>query len=135
MAIPIRPHHGMCFQFFEGKGYNADFTKHLGRLLESLAEAPAQLVLLQLSADAACERCPRSTPEGCADNEKVLRYDEAVLRRCALRAGQTLPYNEFLAAVRREILAPGARAEICGDCAWNTICARKEKEQAPVKIL
>ena len=25
----IRPHHGMCLYFFEGKGYSEGFTKHM----------------------------------------------------------------------------------------------------------
>ena len=32
MCMVLRPHHGMCFQFYEGKGYSAEFTDHMGRV-------------------------------------------------------------------------------------------------------
>ena len=28
----IRPHHGMCLYFFEGKGYSEGFTKHMAEV-------------------------------------------------------------------------------------------------------
>ena len=30
----IRPHHGMCLYFFEGKGYSEGFTKHMAEVKE-----------------------------------------------------------------------------------------------------
>lgn len=32
----IRPHHGMCLYFFEGKGYSEGFTKHMAEVKEWL---------------------------------------------------------------------------------------------------
>ena len=32
----IRAHHGMCLAFFEGKGYNSEFTAHMGEMKKLL---------------------------------------------------------------------------------------------------
>ena len=37
MCVFLRPHHGMCFPFYEGKGYDADFTDHMGRVIRALS--------------------------------------------------------------------------------------------------
>ena len=44
----IRPHHGMCLYFFEGKGYSEGFTKHMAEVKEWLLgkNGPASLQLV-----------------------------------------------------------------------------------------
>jgi hypothetical protein len=32
----------MCFQFYEGKGYSADFTDHMGRVIKEFEVEPEQ---------------------------------------------------------------------------------------------
>ena len=44
----LRPYHGMCFQFYEGKGYSADFTDHMGRVIKELEADPEQKVVYAL---------------------------------------------------------------------------------------
>ena len=36
MDIRLRPHHGMCFQFYNGKGYSEEFTENMDDLLGRL---------------------------------------------------------------------------------------------------
>jgi hypothetical protein len=123
----LRPHHGMCFQYYEGKGYSEDFTDHMGRVIRSLKADPMQTIRLTAGADAVCEKCPNDQNGVCADRIKVDRYDAAVLRICGLRSGDTLSYGAFLSAVREKILNAGLRGGICGDCVWDGICRRKEQ--------
>jgi hypothetical protein len=34
MSYPVlRPHHGLCFQFYEGKGYSPDFIDHMEKVV------------------------------------------------------------------------------------------------------
>ena len=35
----IRPHHGMCLYFFEGKGYSEGFIKHMVESLRMKMES------------------------------------------------------------------------------------------------
>ncbi len=122
MNCLLRPHHGMCFQFYEGKGYSAEFTDHMGRVIRALSEAPEATVSLTVSSDAVCAHCPNRTGGTCQSADKVRRYDEAVLRACGLADGDELAYIDFIASVRTKILKKGLRQSICGDCEWNEIC-------------
>ena len=87
----LRPHHGMCFQFYEGKGYSADFTDHMGRVIKELEADPEQKVVLKAETDIVCENCPNNeggvcTTRGdiCGDcswdyicREKKSRYEDS----------------------------------------------------------
>ena len=128
MCIFLRPHHGMCFPFYEGKGYGADFTDHMGRVIRALSARPETPVRLTLSADAVCEHCPNNAGGICQSIEKVMRYDAAVLEACRLCEGDELPYADFAARVKERILDAGLRRGICGDCEWDAICAKHRRE-------
>ena len=32
-SICLRPHHGMCLAYFEGRGYSREFAEHMGKIL------------------------------------------------------------------------------------------------------
>ena len=127
-GMPLRPHHGMCFPFYEGKGYSADFTDHMGRVIRALSERPETSVRLTRSADAVCAHCPNNLGGICKSTEKVARYDAAVLDACGLKDGDALPYADFAAKVKERILDAGLRQSICGDCEWDAICSKHRRE-------
>lgn len=120
-AVRLRPHHGMCLAYFVGEGYSGGFSAHMGRVLSSLS--PETAAELTAGADAICAQCPNSHGGLCETEEKVRRYDRAVLERCGLEEGETLPFGAFTSLVQRRILAPGLRRDICGDCQWDALCA------------
>ena len=115
----------MCFQFYEGKGYNAEFTDHMGKIVRRLTDDPSQPITLTVGADAVCANCPNLRSGTCTDREKVDKYDQAVLRLCGLSDGETIAYGDLIARVKETILDAGQRKNICGDCCWNAICERK----------
>ncbi len=118
--VPLRPHHGMCLAYFQGEGYSEAFSHHMEQV-KPLLEA-GQLVRLSLQADVICAACPNRRGMECTAQEKVLAYDRAVLARCALTEGDVLPFPAFSDLVRRNILTPGLRGQVCGGCQWNHLC-------------
>ncbi len=118
--MDIRPHHALCLAFFRGKGYSEDFVINMTRVKAAL-EAGEQVCLVA-GKDAVCAACPNWQGEQCETEEKVCRYDRAVLERCALEPGQVLSYPELRAAADRQILQAGLREAICGDCQWTELC-------------
>ena len=44
MEYKIRPHHGLCIAFFEGKGYSPEFVRHMEQTIANLKQATIQLV-------------------------------------------------------------------------------------------
>ena len=107
----IRPHHGMCLYFFEGKGYSEGFTKHMAEVKEWL-----------LGKNGPASACPHNKGGSCESAEKVDRYDAGVLKYTGLKAGQEMTFAEFERIVEEKILQPGYGKAICGDCQWRDIC-------------
>lgn len=120
----LRPHHGMCLAYFEGKGYSDGFAAHMGEMLEKLEkEAVLQLVV---TGDEICQACPNLQNGTCSTEELVASYDRAVLKLCSLRENEVLKFRDFVSVVQEKILEPGRRTEICGGCQWNEICRNKK---------
>ena len=119
-VIPLRAHHGLCLRFFQGKGYSGAFVENMAQKKAMLEENP--LVRLTDQADEICRACPNNLSGQCESAEKVRRYDREVLSRCGLTVGDVLPYRELTERVRKTILLPGHREEICGDCQWTDLC-------------
>lgn len=120
MVYRIRAHHGMCFSFFQGKGYSGEFTDNMWAMKEKLNENP-EVVLLQ-ETDDVCAHCPNNKEGRCVSLEQVADYDRQVLTLCGLSAGVRIKWHDFENLVWKNILEPGRREEICGGCEWNELC-------------
>ena len=116
----IRAHHGMCFAFFQGKGYSGAFTENMWAMKRRLEQNP-KVVLLQ-ETDDVCARCPNNHEGKCTSAEKVSIYDAEVLSYCGLTPGSRIRWKDFTELVREYILAAGKREVICGDCQWSVLC-------------
>lgn len=108
-----------------GKGLQRGFCGKHGAEKGHAGKNP--LVRLTDQADEICRACPNNLSGQCESAEKVRRYDREVLSRCGLTAGDVLPYRELTERVRKTILLPGHREEICGDCQWTDLCQYKEE--------
>ncbi len=126
MTFPLRPHHGMCFQFYQGKGYSTSFVTHMDQLLQELQADPLTMVRMCVGADLVCGHCPHLHGKVCDSDERVLRYDRDVLKACGLHDGEEISYTSFIARIKERIILPGMRSKICGDCNWNALCAESE---------
>lgn len=80
------------------------------------------LIRITGGADIICEKCPNNIQGTCTTAQKVTKYDRDVLLQCNLAEGMILPFAEFQARVRENILCAGKRESICGNCQWNDIC-------------
>ena len=120
MRYEIRPHHGLCSLFFEGKGYSGGFVRHMADVLAQLRQNP--VIRLAEGADELCGCCPNNREGVCTDKEKASNYDRRVLALCRLHAGEELPWLDFSARVRTEIVFAGRRHVVCGDCQWSGLC-------------
>lgn len=129
MIYRIRAHHGMCFSFFQGKGYSGEFTENMRKMKRKLEENP-EVVLLD-ETDDVCSCCPNNRDGICISDRKVYEYDRQTLDRCALQAGCRIRWKEFARLVEERILSAGSREEICGDCQWTGLCVR-EADDGPL---
>lgn len=113
----IRPHHGLCAEFFRGEGYSGDFTRNMGEVLAELDrnDSPVRLVLHE---DIICKSCPNIGKCG----EKAPRYDLKVLELCGIDEGSEINWKDFRELVRKRIILRGRLPEVCSDCIWADIC-------------
>lgn len=120
-AIEIRPHHGLCAEFFQGKGYSGEFTENMAATLKVLAENDPKIVP-KAATDLICGHCPNNIGNCCTSREKVLRYDKKVLELCGIAEGTALHWEEYRRLLREKIIVAGRLKEVCGDCQWFHIC-------------
>ena len=120
MTDRIRAHHGMCFSFFQGKGYSGEFTENMWEMKRKLARNP-EVILLDRTDDV-CAHCPNNQEGVCISAGKADEYDRQVLAGCGLTAGCQIRWEDFTRLVEEHILSTGRRAEICGDCQWTKLC-------------
>lgn len=119
----IRPHHGLCLQFFEGKGYSKEFVENMYLVQEaSRKNAPIEL---RFGKDTVCEKCPNFQGEACLTQEKVEEMDRKVTELCNLYEGQQMGFSEYLNLVQDNILKGNQLEYVCSTCSWYTICATK----------
>lgn len=124
MDILLRPHHGLCIQFYEGKGYSKDFTKKMDELVDLIETNPNMLIQLYSDVDVLCESCPNNKDSRCITYEKVKRFDEMVLSYCNINFWDIISIRDFLQLVRTEILDKRLQPSICSDCEWYSICKK-----------
>ena len=115
--IRLRPHHGMCLAYFEGKGYSDGFTGNMQHMLELLEKGAD--VEMAVFGDEICKACPNLKHGVCLSADLVEHYDRKVLEYCGLKERENLSFRDFVDNVQKNIIETGKRVEICGGCQWN----------------
>lgn len=119
----LRPHHGMCLQFFTGKGYSGGFVKNMKKICAKLERDPSQTVVLCKGPDAICRACPHWVETGCRSDPKPTQYDTMCLSACGFREGEKISWEEFSGGIRETALkSSDSFARICSDCVWFSVC-------------
>ena len=80
--ICLRPHHGMCLAYFEGKGYSDGFTVNMQKMLEFFEKGAD--IELTVSGDEICKECPNLKEGSCVSAGLVEAYDRKVLEAWGL---------------------------------------------------
>ncbi|MBD5143189.1 MAG: DUF1284 domain-containing protein [Oscillospiraceae bacterium] len=127
LKFNLRPHHGLCIAFFEGRGYDDNFTQHMKKMISILQEQNPKIQLVSES-DIICSHCPHQKNKLCDSDCKVQRYDKAVLKVCNLQENQVLHWSEFCEIIYKKILSSKPIYEICVNCQWLAICQKKKIE-------
>lgn len=123
-VINIRPHHGLCTLFFEGKGYSEEFVENLWKVVRAFEEDVD--INIVSGADDICSACPNKKSDcTCESEENVNSYDKKVLELIGLKEMDKISYNEFKEIVKDNIIKKDKLKDICSGCQWYYICKDK----------
>lgn len=122
MSLSLRPHHALCLQFFEGKGYSEDFVLHMYRIAQALEDDPP--ITLTDGCDDVCAACPHKLGSRCDHDEKVSAIDRRAREHMGLQSGDMLSWRELAALAREKVISAEKLREVCRDCQWIDICSK-----------
>lgn len=120
----IRPHHMLCLQFFEGKGYSDDFVRNMTNIKSKLDRENPILNIVHCTDDI-CADCPKKINKKCINEESVQGHDDRVYKKIAEDVGDCARWEDIKQAVYKNIIDAGNMKEICQDCSWSYICFNK----------
>jgi len=119
--MKMRPHHLLCTQGYEGKGYDQAFVEHMSMYVRRMRSDPSFRVRITLSPDDLCAACPNLIdPMHCASNEKVCSFDRKVMEYFNLEEGKGYNYRELVQMIDQKITETDMES-ICGTCAWYPV--------------
>ena len=103
-SFKFRPHHSLCIQFFEGKGYSDDFVFHMNKIIKKL-ELSDPIILITDCCDDICKYCP--------NNNNGIGF------------GESLYWSELKKLALEKIINKKRLYEICSSCQWYDVCKDK----------
>ncbi|MEW8956730.1 DUF1284 domain-containing protein [Clostridium sp.] len=125
--IKLRPHHLLCLQGYEGKGYDEFFTKNMDKIYDALNNDFSILFQLQTHNDSICECCPNKIDEfNCNSNEKIIAMDNKVLSKFNLKPNGVYNFHHTIEFINSKITYD-IFENICGSCEWYDLGICKEK--------
>lgn len=122
----IRPHHMLCLQFFEGKGYSSEFVQNMQQIKEQL-EHENPTVKIVTGADSICGKCPNYIAGKCKNEEEILEHDKRVYAQTG-KLKQESRWNDICETVYHEIIRKEKVRDVCVQCKWSDICFDKAAE-------
>lgn len=127
--LKLRGHHLLCIQFFQGYGYNTDFTKKMSELILDLKNNPSLSIGLTASCDSICTNCPWCKDNHCRisskkNENKLIEKDRQILSLLDLEEGTAISAGGLNKKVIN-LLSNINLIDVCGKCQWFAICQKQ----------
>lgn len=118
--IYYRPHHFMCTNGFEGKGYSSTFVENFSRIADRLRSKGGDDVLIQVvdTTDDICRPCPRRRDSLCEKQAFIAALDQRHLKALRLSVGQVISWGEAKKRIVEHI-SDEAFGPLCQGCEWQ----------------
>lgn len=120
-VVLIRPHHGLCSQFFVGNGYSDEFIKNMTNVLDKLNSQNLTVKITE-HCDVICSCCPKNIGGVCENEEDVMQHDSKCMEEYGYKIGDEILWNDLRTKVVSKIKAENKLPSVCRDCSWNSIC-------------
>lgn len=112
----LRPHHLLCTQAYEGKGYSEEFIDNMNKNIKLLRYKKGFKVKIKSVLDDLCTGCPNNKGQICDTENKVKIMDEKVLKYFDLKE-ENYVYKDVINLIQREITRD-ILEDICSECEW-----------------
>lgn len=113
--MKLRPHHLLCIQGYEGKGYSPEFIVNMDEVVAKLRAEEGIEIEIVFGTDQICERCPNRIQKNiCKTQEKVQQLDAEVIQLLHLKQKKYI-YQELINDLNTHI-TQGILEKICGRC-------------------
>ena len=122
----IRPHHMLCLQFFEGKGYSDEFVDNMMCVRQRLEQENPTVNIVE-ETDDICSDCPNCIGGKCKDEESVKGHDARVYEQVIHEVGKCASWKDITDAIQKNIIKAGKVREVCVQCQWSDICFKNSK--------
>lgn len=123
----IRPHHLLCIQFFEGKGYNDDFVKHMAEIHSRLINHNPKIHLVK-GTDDICSKCPNNENGQCNKEPSVSGNDKRTYQAIKDEIKGDETWEELTELVYKNIIEQNKLKHVCQTCRWSNICMNINKK-------
>lgn len=122
----LRPHHLLCTQAYEGKGYSEDFVGNMNAITSRLRGDKDIVIKIVLSTDDICNKCPLMLGEDlCKTNEKVKTMDKKIVDYFGIEEKEYI-YSQIINKINTN-MTEDKMDNICIQCEWYTTSSCKEK--------
>lgn len=121
----IRPHHLLCLQFFEGKGYSDSFVKHMTEIHDKLLEENPKIHLVK-GTDDICKSCPNNERGRCNKESSVSGNDMRTYEAIKDEVNGDGTWEELTELVYKNIINQNKLKQVCETCRWSDICMKIE---------
>lgn len=119
--ILIRPHHGLCSQFFVGNGYSDEFVENMTNVLDKLNTQNLTVKIVE-HCDDICSCCPKNMVGVCENEESVIQHDNKCLEEYGYKVGDEIRWKDLRGKVVSKIKAENKLPSVCQGCSWSSIC-------------
>ncbi len=123
----LRPHHILCLQGFQHKGYDSDFVNQLAQIHQKFYQNPESCpVTLKITQDDICQHCPHHRVTECQKdataNERMIKRDQATLTKLKSDDGTTKTAHEWLLETKKFYHSKQDAEDSCFSCEWHSDC-------------
>lgn len=118
--IYFRPHHFMCTNGFEGKGYSPTFVENFSAISDRLKNKGGDDVLIQIveTTDDICRPCPHRQGSLCEKQAFIADLDQRHLKALKLSIGQVVSWGEAKKRIV-DYISDEAFSPLCRGCEWQ----------------
>lgn len=125
-TIKIRAHHLLCFQGYQGYGYNDDFKANLEQIIKLINTTTGLVIEVIAENDVICRCCPYTGEAGCMKDTysapKIWSMDLKILEKLNLKTGTKMKAHDLITLTNTMFKTCLDVQGICTHCHWNEKC-------------